>query len=418
MVFVQNNLPVSGPLDTDPENWPGQCEKAAPEQRSETGRTMLKRPKVLLIQTQAENAGAQEISRLLGEELEQRDYDIHHMFFYRRTGAFDHQPNTTFCVDERPGSLLGFAKFLLRLVKAIRELKPDVVLTFQHYGNLFGAPAARLAGVRHVIANQVSAQATMNDLIRQLDKLFGRVGIFDVITVNSADTAREYAGFPKPYTDRMIHIPHGFKEKSSSLSKREARDLFSLPQDVPLLGTVARLNCLKRLDVGIKALSHNSDWHLVLGGQGPDETRLRQMAQDLGVAERVHFTGEMPSNRVGDLLRAMDIFLFPSEAETFGLAAVEAAQSGLPMVANDIPVLREVLKTDEGPCALFANSDKPDSYVEPIRHLLEDQSEAGRLIASAAHLKELYSMDAMINRYDELLCERLAGQSFHEEVRA
>lgn len=417
MVFVQDNMPALGTLEIEELTRYDRGEEKAQQARANMGGMMLKRPKVLLMQTQAENAGAQEISRLLGEELEQRDYDIHHMFFYRRTEAFDDQPNTTFCVDERPGSPLLFAKFLLRLVSTIREIKPDVVLTFQHYGNLFGAPAARLAGVRHVIANQVSAQATMNNMIRRLDKLFGRIGLFDVITVNSADTASEYAGFPKAYTDRMVHIPHGFKDKSSALSKEEARAHFGLPQTVPLLGTVARLNRLKRLDVGISALTHDPNWHLVLGGQGPDEARLRHLAEELGVANRVHFTGEMPSDEVGDLLRAMDIFLFPSEAETFGLAAVEAAQSGLPMVANDIPVLREVLQTPEGPCALFASSDNPDSYVEPIRCLFEDKDEAARLIASSSHLKELYSMDAMINRYDELLRERLSGQSVLEEVR-
>lgn len=418
MVFVQNNVQGLGSFEIEDPVRQDQTEVAMRQARAKMGTRMLKRPKVLLIQTQAENAGAQEISRLLGEELEQRDYDIHHMFFYRRTEAFDHQPNTTFCVDERPGSPLVFAKFMFRLVTAIREIKPDVVLTFQHYGNLFGAPAARLAGVRHVIANQVSAQATMNNMIRRLDKLFGRFGMFDVITVNSADTANEYAGFPKAYTDRMVHIPHGFRDKSSSLSKEQARALFDLPQDVPLLGTVARLNRLKRLDVGISALTHNPDWHLVLGGQGPDEARLRQLAGDLGVTDRVHFTGEMQSDYVGNLLRAMDVFLFPSEAETFGLAAVEAAQSGLPMVVNDIPVLREVLQTAEGPCALFASSENPQSYVEPIRRLLQNKAEAKRLTASASHLKELYSMDAMINRYDELLREQLSGQMVLEEVRA
>ena len=372
---------------------------------------MTRRPKILFIQTQAENAGAQEISRLLAEGLDGPSYDIHHMFFYRRTEAFDHLPQTSFCVDGRPRTPLAFARFLFNLVKQIRQIKPDVVLTFQHYGNLFGAPAARLAGVKHVIANQVSAQATMNDTIRRIDKLFGRFGMFDVITVNSADTASEYAGFPKAYTDRIIHVPHGFKDKSSSLSKKEARDKFKLPHNVPLLGSVARLNILKRLDVGISALKADPSWHLVLGGQGPDEERLRQMAEDMGLSDRVHFTGEMESEEVGDLLAALDMFIFPSEAETFGLAAVEAAQTGLAVVANGIPVLREVLKTDLGPCALFANSDQPESYIEPIRTLFEDREKSDELIRSGKELKKLYSMQAMVDRYDEMLKEQLADDN-------
>ncbi|MCT4655755.1 MAG: glycosyltransferase family 4 protein [Cohaesibacter sp.] len=368
---------------------------------------MTKQPRILFIQTQAENAGAQEISRLLGEGLESRDYDVHHLFFYRKTEAFDHAPNTVFCASERPGSALGFAKFLITLVQQIRQIKPDLVLTFQHYGNLFGAPAARLAGVPYVIANQVSAQATMNDTIRRIDQIFGSLGMFNKITVNSMDTAGEYGHFPKAYTKRIVHVPHGFKDKSSRLSKPKARAMFGLPLDKPILGSVARLNHLKRLDVAIDCLKADPDWHLALGGQGPEEANLRAQAQDLGVADRVHFIGEMEPDDVGQLLAALDIFLFPSEAETFGLAAVEAAQAGLPIVANDIPVMREVLQTGGKPCALFATSADSASFARSAEHLLNHPQEAEELVKAASGLKELYSLDAMVGRYDDLIREHL-----------
>ena len=111
--------------------------------------------KLLFIQTQAENAGAQEISRLLGQGMTPRGFDIHHLFFYRKTDAFDAAADTSFTVKQRPRNPFAILIFFIKLVFQIRALKPDVVLTFQHYGNLFGAPAARLAGVKHVIANQV-----------------------------------------------------------------------------------------------------------------------------------------------------------------------------------------------------------------------------------------------------------------------
>ena len=57
--------------------------------------------RVMLVQTQAEGAGAQEITRILGKA-SRRGYEVHHVFFFRRTGAFDQQPNTYFCALERP----------------------------------------------------------------------------------------------------------------------------------------------------------------------------------------------------------------------------------------------------------------------------------------------------------------------------
>jgi glycosyltransferase involved in cell wall biosynthesis len=366
---------------------------------------MITKKKLLFIQTQAENAGAQEISRLLGEGLAERQYEIHHLFFYRKTDAFDQAPNTTICCDERPSTPLAFARFFIDLVRQIRAIKPDVVLTFQHYGNLFGAPAARLAGVRSVVANQVSAQATMNAMICKMDQIMGSIGMFDVVTVNSKDTAEEYGKFPKAYTDRIVHVPHGFKNKTSTLSKSEAKEKFGLPQNVPVLGSVARLNSLKRLDVAVSTLSANPSWHLALGGQGPEEDNLRQQARELGVEDRLHFIGEMQSEQVGDFLNALDLFIFPSQAETFGLAAVEAAQAGLPVVSSDIPVLREVLQISGEPCALFANSENPASYVTAIKKLLSDQNLVKDLGAAARNLNRIYSLDAMVDRYESLINE-------------
>jgi len=67
---------------------------------------------VMLVQTQAEGAGAQEITRILGHGLTARGYEVHHVFFFRRTAAFDQQPNTYFCATERPGRPLTNAGWL------------------------------------------------------------------------------------------------------------------------------------------------------------------------------------------------------------------------------------------------------------------------------------------------------------------
>ena len=157
----------------------------------------------------------------------------------------------------------------------------------------------------------------------------------------------------------------------------------------------------------INALAHDDGWHLVLGGQGPERESLVALARELGVQDRLHLTGELDPDEVGDLLAAMDLFVFPTAAETFGLAAVEAAQSGLPMVANGISVLREVLQTTDGPCALFADSNDPDSFVAPIRQILSDKDLADQLIKSSSKLKDHHSLDAMVDLYDWMITTML-----------
>ena len=104
---------------------------AAPSPRSGAAKA-----RVVLLQTQAEAAGAQEISRILGSGLTAQGYDVHHGFFFRRTAAFDTQPNTFFCARERPTSPLQVARMFKALVRHLKELQPDAVVCFQHYGNL------------------------------------------------------------------------------------------------------------------------------------------------------------------------------------------------------------------------------------------------------------------------------------------
>src|SRR3954452_20596500 len=58
--------------------------------------------RVMLVQTQAENAGAQEITRLLGKDLTARGYEVHHTFFFRKSDSFDEPPNTFYCALKRP----------------------------------------------------------------------------------------------------------------------------------------------------------------------------------------------------------------------------------------------------------------------------------------------------------------------------
>src|SRR5207253_2741046 len=115
---------------------------------------------------------------------------------------------------------------------------------------------------------------------------------------------------------------------------------------VSLLGSVARLHPSKNLAAAIRLLPDRPTWHLALAGQGPARGELAALAAELGVRDRLHFAGELSPERVGVFLKGLDVFVFPSLAESFGLAAVEAAQAGVPVVANELPVLREVMAVD------------------------------------------------------------------------
>ena len=370
-------------------------------------------PRILIIQTQGENAGAQEISRLVGAGLAARGYDVSHLFFYRKSASFDAPPNTRYCSVDRPRGLAGVFKFPAQLLGEIRAARADAILTFQHYGNTVGGVAARLASSAPVIANQVSARTLVNPLVRAADLALGMLGAFKLVTVNSEGMLADYARYPRRYSKRLRYVPHGFDIKTSDLTRQQARAAFGLPQQVPLLGSVARLNAGKRLDAAIRTLASHPDWCLALAGQGPEETSLRQLVVEKNLGNRVYFVGEMPPERIGDFLAALDVFVFPSQAETFGLAAVEAASAGVPVVANDLPVLREVLAVDSKPAALFVDTTDDGAFSDAIARTLDDAALRADLVATGNGLRDRYSIARMVDEYERLLGELLAPVAPH-----
>ena len=358
---------------------------------------------VLLAQTQAENAGAQEITRLLGAGLTARGYRVTNLFFFRKSESFDEPPDTFYCASRRPGNPLALLRMLWTLGRQIRTIKPDAVLTFQHFGNVIGAGVSRLVSRAPVVANQVSSALSMSWPIRTADIVMGSLGFFDRITLNSKDMEREYSRYPAAYRSRMMHVPHGFDDKALTLSKQAARQTFNLPPDCVLLGCAARLHPHKRLDLAIRLLPDQPSWHLALAGQGADEARLRQLANELKVSDRLYLLGEIPPRRMADFLACLDLFVFPTQAETFGLAAVEAANAGVPSVVTDLPVLREVLSFEGKPTALFVDAADHAKLSAAVSQLMTDQALSDELRQNAKGLRFRYSVDAMVEEYVRIL---------------
>jgi len=97
------------------------------------------------------------------------------------------------------------------------------------------------------------------------------------------------------------------------------------------------------------------------------------------------------------------VFVFPSRAETFGLATVEAASAGVPCVVTDLPVLREVLSFDGMPAALFVDALDTVKFSAAVSNILKDERLRAELRRNAAGLKSRYSVQAMVDAYLEII---------------
>ncbi|WP_405736923.1 glycosyltransferase [Streptomyces sp. NBC_00028] len=245
---------------------------------------------------------------------------------------------------------------LPRLVRLIRSGGYDLVHTHLYRACVYGRLAARLAGVRAVVATEHSlgdSQMEGRRLtagVRGLYLASERLGRATVaVSPTVAQRLRNW-GVPAP---RIEVVPNGIdltRFRFDPLQRLHTRRRLGLPEDAYVVGGIGRLTAGKRFGTLIHALAQlPPDCWLLLVGGGPDESVLRRTAREAGVADRVLFTGERPYVADGSpgpdlpsLTWAMDVLASPSPEEAFGLAVVEALASGLPVRYASCPAIEDL----------------------------------------------------------------------------
>jgi len=329
--------------------------------------------RILQVIHDCERGGVQTLARMIEDGLTPQRFTVETAYLYPCAGLPVYQK-------------LGC---VLRLARRLWRGDFDALIAYQSTASILVGVVGRLAGCRLRIVHQTCALRETPRLLRFFDKLAGTLGLYSANIINSAATWAEFARYPARYRRAMILIEHGLDAPAPTRSREAARAHFGLPPTQPVLLNVGRLTPQKNQDVLIRALACLPRTHLVLAGGGPNAESFHALAVTLGVDDRLHMLGPLPAETIADLYAAADLFVFPSTWETFGLAAIEAAMSGLPLVVADLPVLREVLRAD---------GTGPVRFVPP--HDLEDWISAiGRALAAPAPRRDAAFVRALGSKY-------------------
>lgn len=342
--------------------------------------------KVLMLIHSDEGGGVEYLAGVMRADLERRAavVDVHYLY------------------QKGEQSKLRKLRGVAATVWQIMRRRPDVLVTYQPTASVLAGVFGKLAGCRARIIHQSNMPGDSDPVARLLDRTFGALGLYSVIIANSKATEAAFDEYPDAYRRRMTRIEHGVACPPVSRDRRAVLARHAIPENDRLLLGAARLSAQKGLARVIVALSSLPGARFAIAGQGPERARLEALAEQHGVSDRVHFLGYIDRAELAELYAVCDLFVFPSDWETFGLAAVEAAILGAPIVAKDLPVLREVLCVD-GVCpSVFVPSVEPEAWARAISGALVDASFPTRARAFAEAISDKYGEPRMLAEFAEI----------------
>ncbi len=200
--------------------------------------------------------------------------------------------------------------------------------------------------------------------------------------------------------EKLLVIPNGIDATCAVMRPSRAF------HDVPRLVTVGRLVLQKDQTTLLKALSRvHRPWRLYVIGEGSERLPLQELAASLGILPRAHFVGAVDD--VPQRLANADLFCFPSRWEGQAIALLEAAAARVPILASDLPVIREMF--DES-AVTFAAPGAVTEWAAKIEGILSNPSDALAKTARAAEIVEKnFSLDASVEKYARLYRKVLAN---------
>jgi glycosyltransferase involved in cell wall biosynthesis len=302
-----------------------------------------------------------------------------------------------------------------RLVRVLRDGHYDIVHSHLFRADIF----ARLA------VGQLGERAPLLVSTRHNDDRFFLnpfVGIAhymlssrqDLIIAISDHIARFTVSRGVRYPSRVRRVYHGIEPNVTQALEHDGKlirtELGLDPQDF-VVGNVGRLALQKGQRHLILAmpllLERVPRAHAVIAGSGDLEDYLRDLALEVGVADRVHVLG--PRRDVPALMHAIDVFAMPSIWEGFGLVLLEAMAAGRPVVASRVATIPEVVA--DGETGVLVPPGDPVALAEALAELAHD-SERARSLGEAGRerLRKRFSIEKMVGDtemlYRELVDER------------
>ncbi|MBT0813049.1 glycosyltransferase [Litoribacter ruber] len=237
------------------------------------------------------------------------------------------------------------------------RIKPDIVHTAVGEANFHGILAAKLAGVKIAVAEEVGIPSHSKIAVFVF-RLIYRLADKVICVSNSVKDHLVSIKEIKSWNSQVIYNPVSFPS-----------DFNRVKQPNFTIVCVGRLEKVKNQQLLISSLPKIEDQRvqLILVGDGSEKRNLEELINKLGIQDRVQITG-FASNPF-EWLEKADLFVLPSISEGFGIATVEAMQLGIPCLCSNVGGIPEFIR--EGQTGWLFNPESEDEFVAKLNYILQ-----------------------------------------------
>lgn len=365
---------------------------------------------ILFLLSSLSHGGAERTAAILSTAWAERGHTVTLMTTFSSRGEISYPIGDDVVVDhlaDHVNGRIGRAQRLLALRRHIKRQRPDVIVSFLSHVNIaallatLGLNVPVIACERTYPPHLQPPLSTGYEWARRC--LYPRARLLCAQTEDTADWMRVH--FPK--TPRLV-VPNPV------VLPLPAKPPFIAPDGViarekKLLLAVGRLDPPKRHEMLIQAFASsgagNTDWQLVVLGEGPSRSDLEALTAKLGLNSRVLLPGF--AGNLADWYRRADLFVLPSSYEGFPNALLEAAAHGTACIAFDVKAgPRDILGTGSAQGILLPDDEDPLPHLtEALKRLTGDHAARIELAAKALRVRDLFDLEVVLELWDKALSQ-------------
>ncbi len=296
------------------------------------------------------------------------------------------------------GSLFNVSDWI-KVYKYVKREKPDIVFTHLWFTNTIVRVVCKIAGIKDIFSFEHNIYDTVKTKKMYFVDKFLQSWSRKIVAVSGAVKKSLVEHGIKE--ERIVVINNGIDIHKYQVNPDPSlRESLGIPKGFFVFLSIGRLIEQKGMDILIEAFSKLSESSfLLIAGQGKEEKKLKKLAQNLKVKERINFLAIRKD--IPELLAASDAFVLASRYEGQGIVILEAMAASRPIVVSDFDAVSDMITSGEE--GLIVKRENPIELSFAMDKLMSDRNLRESLAQKARKKVENFSIQNHVNKILSLL---------------